>query len=1118
MLYNAFLSYSHAADNRLAPALQTGLQQFAKPWNRLRAVRIFRDKTGLSVTPGLWSSIEEALDSSDYFLLLASPGSAQSHWVQKEVEHWLSRRPAKNLLVLLTDGEIAWDSRTNDFDWNITNALPRSIGGKFTEEPLWVDARWAKNSQELYLRNPAFRDVVGDISSVLRGIAKDELTGEDVRQHQKAVRLRRSAIAGLMVLALALGVAAFVALAQKTLAQQNAELAYQNEQQALANAETARVNEETAKLNEQKANKNAEEALKNKEEAEKNLELAKQNEQRAIKNQRRAEENAAEARRQSERALARQLAAQSEFVREQRAELPRATLLAVEAVRRYPSAEADQSLRRAMEILPRSNRQIELGDSVAHAAFDISGRILFIRSERKAQVWDIEDGRRLASIESPKKITAMARTRDGQRLALANDCTVTVYDAKTGREIATKSLTQNVEPFSVPGCTQIRVMDFSPDDRLIAAAGDSLVTRVWNIETGEVRDLRHGRAAAASSVKAVAFKPDGKLLASVRTGDVAVWNTSDWTRTDMSGSPPFSSDEVVAFSPERGELLAAVTGYGVAVWQNGKENRTTVMGLPGDNFSRNVALAFNGEAPDGLNKVFEGDLVAASVGGIAVVWDLSDSRMGVGKEIARVGHQSAISSLSFSPDTKRLLTVSEDKTVSLWETHGGREIARLVHDASVRAAAFRKDGRVWTVDTSGIAREWEMPADSSPSNVVKGKPLQISNDGNLLAVSEGFAGGLTKVWDLRERAKSPDAKPLGRFMTVWSGPRQFLAARSENGGVRVDDLAEGKRVLFLSGDQINENEPGSTVGDPFFSIDGRYFVINGLAWELASGRKLKPTGPGETAIGLFISPDGRRAAVRVSSEKIRVVEIESGRVLALLSVSDFDNRIELAFSPNGRYLAKNDSPVRIWDLGGRSGAVELLNDESLQLRGEGFTSDSNNFLAKRGFDDVVSFDLATRQTTELKHDSYAIVSLSPTEPLVAIAWGNTVRLWDPRTRMDLGRLEHFDVSVATFSDDGLHLATGGHSGLVRVWEVASRRENARVEYGGRVQSILFSADGRHIVAEATQPGLVDGDSFVSLLGSEDPARVACSRVKRPLTPQEWRQYLGDVPYRETCSH
>src|SRR5256885_12127468 len=47
MSYDAFISYSHAADGRLAPAVQTGLQRLARPWYKVRALRIFRDDTGL---------------------------------------------------------------------------------------------------------------------------------------------------------------------------------------------------------------------------------------------------------------------------------------------------------------------------------------------------------------------------------------------------------------------------------------------------------------------------------------------------------------------------------------------------------------------------------------------------------------------------------------------------------------------------------------------------------------------------------------------------------------------------------------------------------------------------------------------------------------------------------------------------------------------------------------------------------------------------------------------------------------------------------------------------------------------------------------------------------------
>ena len=53
-IYDAFISYSHAADSQFAPFLQGAIQRFARPWYRLRTLRIFRDQTGLTLTPELW--------------------------------------------------------------------------------------------------------------------------------------------------------------------------------------------------------------------------------------------------------------------------------------------------------------------------------------------------------------------------------------------------------------------------------------------------------------------------------------------------------------------------------------------------------------------------------------------------------------------------------------------------------------------------------------------------------------------------------------------------------------------------------------------------------------------------------------------------------------------------------------------------------------------------------------------------------------------------------------------------------------------------------------------------------------------------------------------------------
>src|SRR2546423_9736343 len=198
MPYKAFISYSHAADGQLAPTLQSALHRFAKPFYRLRALRVFRDKTSLHLTPELWPLIQKALAESEYFRRLAAPDAAKSHWVEAEVEEWLRLKGGSldNFLIVLTGGEIVWDGSTGDFDWERTTALPSALRGKFKREPLYSDLRWASKATYLSLRNPQFLDEVGSLGATLHGRPKDDMIGQDVRQH----RLFKFAAGGVALL------------------------------------------------------------------------------------------------------------------------------------------------------------------------------------------------------------------------------------------------------------------------------------------------------------------------------------------------------------------------------------------------------------------------------------------------------------------------------------------------------------------------------------------------------------------------------------------------------------------------------------------------------------------------------------------------------------------------------------------------------------------------------------------------------------------------------------------------------------------------------------------------------------------------------------------------------
>ncbi|MEN8260419.1 MAG: TIR domain-containing protein, partial [Pseudomonadota bacterium] len=198
--YNAFISYARAADDHLAPAVRSALHQFARPWYKLRALRVFLDKAGLPVSPGLSNAIEKALNESKWLLLMASPDAAESEWVRHEIDWWLKHRPCSHLLILLTAGDIVWDPVRNDFDWEHTTALPKTLSGRFADEPLYADLRKLKKTKHLSLRSLAFRDSIASIAATLHDRPKDELDGEDVILHRQFIRIRRIVVTAMSVL------------------------------------------------------------------------------------------------------------------------------------------------------------------------------------------------------------------------------------------------------------------------------------------------------------------------------------------------------------------------------------------------------------------------------------------------------------------------------------------------------------------------------------------------------------------------------------------------------------------------------------------------------------------------------------------------------------------------------------------------------------------------------------------------------------------------------------------------------------------------------------------------------------------------------------------------------
>ena len=153
------------------------------------------------------------------------PAAAAASCGNKEVGWWLEPRRTMRMLVLLTEADILWDTAKRDFDCARPTAVPRLLEGRCEDEPLYVDARWARESELLSLGSAQFRDVVVNIAAPIRGVPKDELDGADLRQLARNRLLVRSGVAAIT---LAAGIAvwqAIVATEQKREAERQRDIA-----------------------------------------------------------------------------------------------------------------------------------------------------------------------------------------------------------------------------------------------------------------------------------------------------------------------------------------------------------------------------------------------------------------------------------------------------------------------------------------------------------------------------------------------------------------------------------------------------------------------------------------------------------------------------------------------------------------------------------------------------------------------------------------------------------------------------------------------------------------------------------------------------------------------------
>lgn len=112
-IYDAFISYRHTElDKFVAENLHKQLEAFKLPGNisknkngRTRIERVFRDKDELPLTNNLEDPIMQALQNSEYLIVICSPRLRESLWCKKEIETFIKMHGREKVLAVLIEGE-----------------------------------------------------------------------------------------------------------------------------------------------------------------------------------------------------------------------------------------------------------------------------------------------------------------------------------------------------------------------------------------------------------------------------------------------------------------------------------------------------------------------------------------------------------------------------------------------------------------------------------------------------------------------------------------------------------------------------------------------------------------------------------------------------------------------------------------------------------------------------------------------------------------------------------------------------------------------------------------------------------------------------------------------------